>query len=322
MRGACGEGLTILSFRASTETRIGSQNRRLCRPVAKRGTLGNRKMVRFNLVAVVLSIAAGTLAADASDPVERGTYLVKHVAACGNCHSPLDDAGETPGKELSGRFVISTPGFDAYAPNITPAGIGHWSDAELASAIREGIRPDGTVLGPPMPIELYRYISDGDIAAIIAYLRTVPAVESDLPRSSYRMPLPANYGPPVGRVADVVPSETVEYGAYLAGPVAHCIECHTPMTAPGHFDYESRLGAGGRTLEGPWGVSVSANLTSDPGALARWSDGEVIKMIQTGHRPDGSTMAGPMGYNFYKGMSEQDVRAIVTYLRTLPARLP
>jgi mono/diheme cytochrome c family protein len=280
------------------------------------------KMVRISLVSALLSIAAGTHPAYATDPVERGAYLVKHVAACGNCHSPLDATGEVAGKELSGRFVISTPGFDAFAPNITPTGVGAWSDAELAVAIREGIRPDGTVIGPPMPIELYRHISDSDIAAMIAYLRAVPAVESDVPRSSYRMPLPAGYGPSVGYVADVAPGETVEYGAYLAGPVAHCIECHTPMTASGHFDYASRLGAGGRIFDGPWGISVSPNLTSDSNALARWSDDEVVNMIRTGHRPDGTAMAGPMGYFFYKGMTEGDVRAIVAYLRTLPARLP
>ncbi|MBI6629462.1 c-type cytochrome [Pontibaca salina] len=279
-------------------------------------------MVKISLVSALLSITASTLPAYADDLVERGAYLVKHVAACGNCHSPLDATGEIAGKELSGRFVISTPGFDAYAPNITPAGIGGWSDEELSIAIREGIRPDGTLIGPPMPIELYRRLSDSDLAAIIAYLRTVPAVESDLPRSRYRIELPSSYGPPVSFVADVAPGETVEYGAYLAGPVAHCIECHTPMTEAGHFDYASRLGAGGQILEGPWGIAVTANLTSAPDALARWSDEEVINMIRTGHRPDGSAMAGPMGYSFYRGMAEQDVRAIVAYLRTLPARVP
>ena len=175
-------------------------------------------MVKLGLVSALLLTAVGMLDAQANGPLERGAYLVNHVAACGNCHSPLGPEGELPGQALSGRFVISTPGFDAYAPNITPAAIGHWPDAELARAIREGIRPDGSVIGPPMPIELYRGLSDSDIAAIVAFLRTVPAVENDVPRSTYRIPLPAGYGPPVGHVADIAPGVTAEYGAYLARP--------------------------------------------------------------------------------------------------------
>lgn len=104
-----------------------------------------------------------------------------------------------------------------------------------------------------MPIELYRGLSDSDMAAIIAYLRTLPAVDNHVPPSTYRIPLPTSYGPRVEHVGDTPPGVTAEYGAYLAGPVAHCIECHTPMTAPGHFDYGGRLGAGGRTFDGPWG---------------------------------------------------------------------
>ncbi len=274
-----------------------------------------------------LSSAALALAAFLSVPAwaetetERGAYLVEHVAACGNCHTPMGPDGPVPGTALSGRFVISAPPFDAWAPNITPAAIGGWTDAEIARAIREGVRPDGTIIGPPMPIELYREISDRDIAAIVAYLRTVPPVENETPRSVYRIKLPESYGPPLTAVAEVPEGETPEYGRYLAGPVAHCVECHTPMEA-GHHDYANRLGAGGRVFEGPWGVSMSANLTSDPNGLARWTDDEVIAMIRTGHRPDGSAMMGPMGYGFYAGMRDGDVRAIVAYLRTLPPRLP
>ncbi len=262
---------------------------------------------------------AGPVAGRAETLLERGTYLVRHVAACGNCHPPMGPNGPIADQELSGRFVISFPEFDAWSPNITPAAIGGWTDEEIARAIREGIRPDGRVLGPPMAFELYRHISDEDIAAIIAYLRALPPVENEVPRSIYRIPLPDSYGPPVGEVTAPEPGETVEYGAYLAGPVAHCIECHTPMEGP-HHDYANRLGAGGRDLSGPWGPSISANLTPAPHALARWSDDEVIAMIRTGHRPDGSAMMPPMGYGFYAGMSDRDARAIVAYLRSLPPR--
>ncbi len=270
-------------------------------------------------VALSAALLSGAQAASAETPLERGAYLVRHVAACGNCHSPLGPDGPVAGQELSGRFVIKVPEFEAWAPNITPAAIGGWSDAELARAIREGIRPDGSVIGPPMPIALYRGLSDRDIEAIVAYVRSVPAVDNTVPRSTFNIPLPENYGPAVGSVAEVPEGETVEYGAYLAGPVAHCIECHTPMV-DGHPDFENQLGAGGAVFDGPWGVSVSRNLTPDPDGLARWTDDEVIAMIRTGKRPDGSPMVPPMGYPFYAGMTDRDARAIVAYLRSLPAR--
>ncbi|WP_234455149.1 cytochrome c family protein [Thermohalobaculum xanthum] len=276
------------------------------------------------LLAAMLSTAllgASQTDADAETPLERGAYLVGAVAACGNCHSPLGPDGvPVPDQELAGRFVIKLPEFDAWAPNITPASrVASWSDAELARAIREGIRPDGSVIGPPMPIELYRGIADEDLMAIVAYLRTLPPVENEVPRSTYNIPLPPSYGPPVVHIERPSEDDPVAYGAYLAGPVAHCTECHTPMIG-GHFDFENSMGAGGREFPGPWGVSVSANLTPAEHALARLSDAEVVDIIRTGQRPDGTRLLPPMGVAFYSEMTERDAQAIVAWLRTLPPK--
>lgn len=269
--------------------------------------------------AAIICIAFGG-AALAEPDVERGEYLFNAVAACGNCHTPQGPEGPIPGKELAGGLVIEDRAFTVHTPNITPAAIGDWSDAELARAIREGVRPDGSLIRPPMPFEWYRHISDRDLADMIAYLRTVPPVEPEpLPESEYRIPLPPSYGPPVGAVAEVAEGNTEEYGAYLAGPLAHCLDCHTPFVK-GHLDIENQLGAGGRDFTGPWGVSVSANLTAGVNALLRWSDDEVVAMIRTGTRPDGSRMAPPMAYHLYAGMSDRDAHAIVKYLRTLPPK--
>lgn len=266
-------------------------------------------------------IAAGAGAALAETPVERGAYLVQGPAACGNCHSPLDATGmPLADMDLSGRLVVEVPEFTAIAPNITPGGrVAGWSDAELARAIREGIRPDGSLIGPPMPFEMYRHLSDGDLAAIVAYLRQVPAVENVMPASDYRIPLPPAYGPPVESVAEVPRGVTVEHGAYLAGPVAHCLDCHTPRDEMGRL-IEHDLGRGGFVFEGPWGVSVSANLTSHEDGLAGYSDAEIADMITKGVRPDGSRMMPPMGYGYYARMDPQDVAAIIAFLRTLPPR--
>ena len=95
-----------------------------------------------------------------------------------------------------------------------------------------------------MPFDLYRRLADSDVKAMVAYLRTVPPVRNLVPRSQYKIPLPASYGPPVGAVPDPPRQDLVKYGEYLAGPVAHCVECHTPFLPEGRPD-TTRLGAGG-----------------------------------------------------------------------------
>ncbi|MEH6727805.1 MAG: c-type cytochrome [Hyphomicrobiales bacterium] len=272
-------------------------------------------MFKSFCVATVL-IAGSSVFAFAETAVERGAYLVQGIAGCGNCHSPFGP--EAISKELSGRLVDKNEAFTAIAPNLTPAGrISQWSDAELSRAIREGIRPDGSVIGPPMPFAMYRGLSDTDVDAIVAFLRTVPAVESDLPPSEYHIPLPPAYGPPVETVADVPRGVTVEYGAYLAGPVAHCMECHTPFGPMGPM-VETDLGRGGFEFHGPWGVSVAPNLTSHADGLADYSDAEIATMIVEGKRPDGTGMTPPMPYGFLANMSQEDLDAIILYLRSLP----
>jgi hypothetical protein len=86
-------------------------------------------------------------------------------------------------------------------------GIGAWSDEEIILAIREGVRPDGTIIGPPMPIPSYRHMSDYDVRAIVAYLRAAPPVRNVVPSSEYGIPLPESWGPPVGEVPDPSPGD-------------------------------------------------------------------------------------------------------------------
>ncbi len=257
-------------------------------------------------------------AAAAEPSLERGTYLVEGPAACGNCHSPMGPDGPVPGMELGGRLVEELDVFTAIAPNITPGGaVADWSDAELVRAIREGIRPDGSVIGPPMPIGLYRGLSDDDVQSMVMYLRQVPAVDNDPGESVYNIPLPPSYGPPIDSVAASAEGATVEHGAYIAGPVAHCIECHTSFGEMGPM-FDSHLGAGGYEFVGPWGTSVAPNITPHEDGIAGYSDDELKQMITTGVRPDGSAMTPPMPFANYARMTEQDLDAVILYLRSLP----
>ncbi len=275
----------------------------------------------------VFLLTAGLLAALAprpawaETPLQRGTYLAHSIVACGNCHTPKGPEGELPGMELAGGLLTDMKPFTAYAPNITPdkeTGIGAWTDEQIIAAVREGKRPDGSIIGPPMPIALYRNMSDTDAKAIVAYLRSVKPVKNMVPRSVYRIPLPPSWGPPVKHVADVPRSDKLAYGAYLAGPLGHCVECHSTPGANGAPDFAHNLGAGGMEFPGPWGVSVAPNIT--PTGLSQHTDAQVKTIVTKGVRPDGSKMLPPMAYPYYAKIKPEDLNLLLAYLRTLPPK--
>jgi mono/diheme cytochrome c family protein len=252
--------------------------------------------------------------------LERGAYLMNGIVACGNCHAQFDKEGRPlTALGLSGGRAFEEEPFTAYARNITPdpeTGIGKWSDAQLIRAIREGVRPDGTLIGPPMPIEFYRGISDADAQALVAYLRAQPPVKNVVPKSVYRMKLPPAYGPPIkGQIVAPPQKNLVKYGAYLAGPLGHCIDCHTPWTETG-VDMK-RVGSGGNPFKGPWGLSVSRNLTPHGSGLKGWSDAEIARAIREGKRHDGTALNPPMAFGWYKNINDADMKALITYLRSL-----
>jgi mono/diheme cytochrome c family protein len=107
----------------------------------------------------------------------------------------------------------------------------------------------------------------------------------------------------------------VAYGAYLAGPLGHCIECHSTPNDKGIPDFEGKTGGGGLSFNGPWGISYAPNIT--PTGIGKWSDSEIKTAITTGVRPDGIRLKPPMGYAYYRGIRRADLDAIVAYLRTL-----
>jgi mono/diheme cytochrome c family protein len=261
----------------------------------------------------------------ASDLLGRGEYLVEGIVGCGNCHHGRDETGEfVEGQEYAGNFVIAEEGFTAYAPNITPdpeTGIGEWTDEEIERAIREGISRDGRVMGPPMAFAYYHDISSADMDAIIAYLRSVPAVRREVPASTYEIPLPPAWGEPVTEpIADIPRSDTVAYGRYLSHTLGHCTQCHTPLVN-GQEDF-SRIGAGGNIYPMPFGypwAAVSANITQhETQGIGAWTDDEIKRAIVYGISRDGRTLLPFMGFSFYELISDEDLDAIVAYVKTLP----
>jgi mono/diheme cytochrome c family protein len=251
--------------------------------------------------------------------IERGKYLMESVVACGNCHFARGPQGQPLfEKGLSGGMVFDEAPFRAVAPNITPdpeTGIGKWTDAQLAKAIREGVRPDKTVIGPPMPIEFYRHMSDADVASIIAYLRAQPPVRNAVEKSKYNIPLPPAYGPALKSVSAPKASDRLRYGKYLAD-IGHCMECHTPREAKGTLAM-AKVGAGGQVFAGPWGKSVSRNLTPHETGLKGWTDAQIATSIRTGMDRQGQPYKPPMAFGFYKNISDSDMAALIAYLRSL-----
>ena len=277
------------------------------------------KRIAAGLICIA-TVAASTAVSARDALLERGRYLMEGPVACGNCHFPRDAKGQLQrDRGLSGGFLFDEPLFKAYVSNITPdpaTGIGKWTDTQLKKAIREGVRPDGRLIGPPMPMEFYRHLSDHDLSAIVAYLRAQPAVRNEVPKSVYKMPLPPSYGAPVANVKSPPASgNPVRYGEYLAN-ISHCMECHTPRSEKGEL-LRDRLGASGMVIEGPWGKSVSRNLTPHESGLKGWTDAQIAKAVREGVDRNGNPYRPPMAFEFYKNISDADMAALIAYLRSL-----
>ncbi|HZP71602.1 MAG TPA: c-type cytochrome [Pseudolabrys sp.] len=257
-----------------------------------------------------------------SDLVKRGDYLVNGILTCGNCHTPKGPQGDITDKAFSGGLSWDEPPFKVTAPNITQdkeTGIGSYSDAELKRVLRKGIKRNGVPVAMIMPSGFYEIMTERDLDAVIAYLRTIKPVKNTVPEPVYKIPQ-GHPVPPGGDkpFTEATLGDKVKKGFYLV-TIAHCMECHTPMGPRGR-EFATKLGAGGFEFPGPWGVSVSRNITSSKTkGIGAWTDDEIKRAITTGISRDGSKLKPPMGYHYYATLTRDDLDAIVAYLRTVPA---
>lgn len=143
-------------------------------------------------------------------------------------------------------------------------------------------------------------------------------MEHAVPPSTYNMPLPPNYGPAVTHVAQPNLADTVKYGQYLA-TIGHCMECHTPRDKQGRL-VTARLGAGGQAIKWPGGVAITPNLTPDESGLKNWSDAQIEHAIRDGVNKNGARLQPLMAFDWYKTISAADMKALIAYLRSLPAQ--
>jgi mono/diheme cytochrome c family protein len=274
--------------------------------------------------------------ARAATLVERGSYLVNTILACGNCHTPKTAAGAPiADKELAGGGLsFTTPAFDAAAANITPdreTGIGSWSDDEIKRALTEGIRPAharlaGVPLAAVMPAGFYKALKPNDLDAIVAYLRAVKPVHNELPAPVYKLPVHRDAYPDAeAGFTEEALRNPVRQGAYLV-TIGHCMECHAAW-AKGVSDFRNGLGKGGRQFgaflvqgyPATWPGSVAPNITSHPTAgIGAWTDAEIKRAITQGVGRDGRQLKPPMAFTWYAGMTAADLDAVVAWLRTVP----
>jgi len=280
-------------------------------------------MIRTALVALVFGAMAIGSANAQSDLVKRGDYLVNTIMTCGNCHTPKGPTGDIMEKAFSGGLSWDEPPFKVTAPNITQdkeTGIGSWTDAQIKTLLRTGKRPNGTPIAEVMPTSFYEIVTENDMNAIVAYLRTLKPIANKVADPIYKIPLPHGHFPGSEKAyTEAMLSDPVKKGFYLA-TIGHCMECHTPMGPRGR-EFADKLGTGGFEFPGPWGVSVSRNITtSKTKGIGSWTDAEIKRAITKGLSKDGSHLKPPMGFPYYDHMTDGDLDAVVAYLRTVPAK--
>jgi mono/diheme cytochrome c family protein len=263
----------------------------------------------------------------------RGKYLAENVAGCTDCHSTRDwskfSAPVVPGTEGKGGGVFDQKlGFPGkyVAPNITPFHLKDWSDGEVLRAITNGVGKDGRALFPLMPYTSFGKMDKEDIYSIVAYIRNLPPVENTPPNSESDFPMNViiHTIPSANNFTPKPPTtDKLNYGRYLAN-AASCVECHTEATR-GQLN-EAKLFGGGRFFETPAGTSVSANITPDKETgIGNWTEETFVQRFKafdkTVNNASGDVNAEEfnteMPWTNFSGMTEEDLAAIYTYLRTV-----
>lgn len=258
-----------------------------------------------------------------SDLVSRGEYLAR-AGDCTACHTA---AG---GAEYAGGYKFNMPMGTIVAPNITSSvqyGIGNWSEADFAKAVRQGVRPDGSHLYPAMPYTSYATVTDEDMQALYAFFKTVPAVDK-APADKNDLKFPFNLPGLMGIwnalfasdapfKADPALTAEQNRGKYLAEGLAHCSTCHSPRNQMMAEDTHQLLA--GNHVDG-W---LAPNITSDAvSGIGGWSQQELTEYLKTGHVEGKAQAGGPMAdaiEHSFSHLSDSDLASIAAWLKTVPA---
>ncbi len=262
--------------------------------------------------------------------VERGRYLVEHVSMCLDCHSEKQPqylaAPYKEGTEGMGGFTWTTesiPFGTVVAPNITPVGLGSWTDGEIIRAIRTGVTKDGDALTPIMPFHEYSHLSDSDVEDVVAFLRQMKPIENpDLQRSELKIPFSVLVNVMTAESQpqnDIDTDDPIQNGEYLS-KVGGCQFCHSPFDS-GKPVYDSLFAGGHEYIIPNVGVVRTANITPDKETgIGSWSKEHFIQKFKAYDSPEARMIPASenpptvMPWMDYAGLTEDDLGDIYDYL--------
>lgn len=255
----------------------------------------------------------------------RGKYLAEGPAHCFFCHTEHDFSNpEYPIVEAKkgAGWVMPIPELNNLpARNITPdmeTGIGSWTDDEVARAIREGVRKDGTALFPVMPYTEFRHLDDEDVKSIVVYIRTLAPVRNQMPVRQLPGPLeyivktmPKPLTTPQPSHASTTPEERGEYLARLAT----CRECHSASIS-GERLAGLDFGGGGKFNDPAQNMKeiFSLNITKDASGISHYDESMFIETLRTGH-VRGRMLNHIMPFTAFRNMTDDDMRDLFAFIR-------
>lgn len=269
-----------------------------------------------------------------AERIDRGDYLFNKALACSGCHTPqltprrfsgMPDATQSGAGRYMGGPASGFPA-EIYAPNITPAKLGSWSDGEIYRAIVSGVTREGHSMFAVMPYVFYKGLDTADAEALVAYLRSIPP--SPLEQPAVKLPFPVATAMRFV-VADpapetlTAPRDEVAQGKYLAFTGA-CFECHTKRNDRGEPVGAPFAGGNVFVLEGG-SLTRSANITPhEETGIGAWSRADFITRFRA-RSPDvvngavtqPGDMDSEMPWTAYAGMTDEDLGALYAYLRTV-----
>ncbi|MBA3446285.1 MAG: c-type cytochrome [Pseudaminobacter sp.] len=290
---------------------------------------GGAGFVAFWVLSAPARLDAGSVAALGAGDASRGERIF-WAGGCTSCHARPKSEGDAR-LELAGGVELNTP-FGAFvAPNISQDmtdGIGNWSGEDFANAMLKGVSPAGEHYYPAFPYTSYARMNPADIADLLAFMKTLPAVSGKAAGHTLGFPFNIRRGLGLWKrlylsdepaiAMDNGASQKHLLGRYIVEGPGHCGECHSPREITGGVDKSMWL-AGAAAAEGD---GIVPNITSGEGGIGDWSEGDIASYLETGFTPDFDSVGGAM-VEVQKNISRltpEDREAIAAYLKAVPPR--
>ncbi len=295
--------------------------------------MNRKKLIKLAVIAGLVGFGAFWLltlpqtldpskVAQLTGSAEKGA-LVFAAAGCSSCHSAKDGDPLI----LSGGRAFPSDFGTFYAPNISPDtenGLGNWTLAEFATALKKGVSPKRKHYYPAFPYTTYQNMELTDIADLFAYLKTLPAASNPSIAHDVAFPFSIRRGlglwkrifmPNGFHMPDTGLSVTEKRGRYLVEAMGHCTECHTPRNFLGGL-MQDRWLAGGPNPDGKGRIP---NITPHADGIGGWEEIDVVTYLNSGFTPEYDSAGGAMVevIENMKHLPESDLKAIAAHLRNV-----